>query len=165
MVLRALLPALLIGLCFTGMSCGGPTGPDQSIVVPAGWTITEHAHGDLHFSQWSLATSDNLTAQLSSFVSQGAPPDTMARLDAWRNYIKGNAQNSLFLTRNWTVGKYSITRFFSFSKESDTDHGVASIYLTSPDRDIAISVSKKGMRREALTDLADKSAEDFAKVN
>ena len=165
MDLRSALPTIFVGLCIAGTSCGGPTGPDQSIVAPAGWTITEHAHGDLHFSRWSLATSDNVTAQLSSFVIQGAPVDTVEKLDAWKNYITGNAQNSLFLARTWTIGKYSITRFFSFSKDTDSEHGVASIWLHSSSRDYALSISKKGMKREALTYLADKAAEDFAKAN
>ncbi len=165
MVHRFTLPLVFIALCSVEIGCGGKSGPDQSLVLPAGWTIADHPHGDLHMSRWDLTTSDDVKAQLVSYVVQGAPTETVNQLEGWKKYILGNGQNSLFLLRTWTKGKYRITRFFSFSNDQDFQHGVASIWLTSADRDFAFSIRKTGMKREPLTDLADKAAEEFAKVN
>ena len=159
---------LLVGLlviCSFGVGCGKPAGPDQTINVPAGWTIDDDPAGDLHFSRWVLQSQNSTKAELTSFVTKGASDETLKKLDVWKEYMSESMQYAPFVSRGWTASKYNVARFFAYRTPNDTNHGTVSIWLIGKDREFAITISNTNMTREPLTALADKFAEDLARAN
>ena len=155
----------LLTACYCGIGCGKPAGPDQTINVPAGWTIDDDPAGDLHFSRWLLQSQNSTKAELTSFVTKGASDETLKKLDVWKEYMSESMQYAPFVSRGWTASKYNVARFFAYRHPNDTDHGTVSIWLIGKDREFAITISNINMTREPLTALADKFAEDLAKSN
>jgi hypothetical protein len=152
-------------LCLGTHGCGKPAGPDQTLAVPTGFTIADHPNGDLHFSRWILERSDNTKIELTSFVSAGAPKETLDKLDNWKKYMEESVQYGQFMTRYWTIGNYHATRYFAFANPNDTNHGSSSVWMSNGTRDFAITISNVGMTRVPLMELSDKIVEELAKIN
>jgi hypothetical protein len=158
----------LIGLVIFstfGAGCGKPAGPDQTLNVPAGWTVDDHPHGDLYYSKWILQKEDSTKAEMTSFVAKGAPEETLKKMEVWKEYMGESMQYASFVSRGWMTGKYNAVRFFAYRHPNDTNHGTVSLWLIGKEREFAITISNPNMTREPLTALADKFADDLAKAN
>jgi hypothetical protein len=160
---------VILGIASIGIfasGCGSkPTGPDQTLVVPAGWTIEDHPPGDLHYSRWVLRSPESTLVEITSFVSAGAPEETLKKMGVWREYMEESTKYAQFVTRGWTAGKYNAVRFFAYASPNDTNHGTVSVWLINEKREFALAISNPSMTRVPLMKLADQFAEDLAKAN
>jgi hypothetical protein len=158
-----LIGLLVIGSALQG--CGGPAGPDQTITLPAGWIMEDDPAGDLHYSSWIINDQNSTKVEITSFVAEGAPEEILKKMEVWKEYMGESTQNAQFVTRARTLGHYNSVRFFAFRHPNDTNNGTVSLWLIGKKREFAMTLSSKNLKRVALTDLADKFAEDFSKVN
>jgi len=159
---------LLSGILSVGMlltACSKkPTGPDQTLVTPAGWTISEHEPGDLHYSKWTLESGETKMI-VNSFVAPGAPEETLKKMEAWKQYMEESVQYGQFMSRSWPAGKFQVIRYYAYMNPNEKNHGTTNLWLINPDRELAVTISNPNMTREPMIALADQVANELAKAN
>lgn len=165
MLRMASLSVFALSISVVSNGCGGPTGPDQKLNVPKGWTISDHSAGDIYFSRWTLDNGKGTKMEITSFVLTGAPKDVTDKFDVWKKYIEESVQYGQFMTRMWSVKPYGVTRYYAFATPNDKEHGSADIWLSDKNREFAISITNPDMKRVPMIELAEKVAEEIARDN
>ena len=155
-----------ITVAVTLTACGSKTsGPDQTLVLPSSdWKITDHEPGDASFARW-VVESNGTSIELFSISPTTASKDSITRLDNFRTYLLTAGQSVPVLSRYWSDGDVKYNRQYAPTELTDVEHGSVSILGETPMHAFTFIVTNPKMKKDELTDLAEKTAIAFVKAN